>query len=221
MRGLRIVLALTVWAALTASPWTGAARAADDKAKEHGAAAGKHDDHGSPVDKVMDFRFYWDSGLWSLIIFLVLLYILYKTAWPRMLEGMHKREMSIRGAIEEAQAARAEALKLREQFQKEMDGAAAKVREVMDEARRDAQKLHDDELAKGRAEAKAEYERAVRDIELTRQQALQDIGRYAVDLAAVMSEKAIRRKVTADDHRAFVEEAMAELKQGRGAPSQN
>src|SRR5437588_5480970 len=50
----------------------------------------------------------FDLGIWTIVIFVALLLVLWKTAWKPMLEGLHKRESSIRGSIEEAQRTREE-----------------------------------------------------------------------------------------------------------------
>src|SRR5438874_13823823 len=49
------------------------------------------------------------SALWVVIIFVVMLMILYPTAWRNVLEGLKKREERIRKDIADADAARARA----------------------------------------------------------------------------------------------------------------
>src|SRR5262245_54295250 len=50
----------------------------------------------------------WDVGLWTVAIFLILLYLLGKFAWKPMLEGLTKREENIRSALEQAERTRRE-----------------------------------------------------------------------------------------------------------------
>ena len=49
------------------------------------------------------------SAVWTLIIFLILLGILYKGAWKNVLAGLKGREERIRNDIAQAEAARAKA----------------------------------------------------------------------------------------------------------------
>src|SRR5437763_17173929 len=49
------------------------------------------------------------SSLWVIIIFVVMLMILYPTAWRNVLEGLKAREQRIRKDIADAEAARAKA----------------------------------------------------------------------------------------------------------------
>lgn len=155
----------------------------------------------------------WDLGVWTLIVFLLLLLVLRKAAWKPMLEGLRNREESIRGAVEESHRARDEAQRLREQLQGEMNKAHEKVRDLLDEARRDAQQMTDDMVAKARGEIQSERERLHRDIGTARDQALQEIWNQTAQLATLVSAKAIRRELSHDDHRRLVDDALAELRQ--------
>lgn len=154
----------------------------------------------------------WDLGLWTLVVFLLLLFILSKLAWKPMLAGLQKREANIRGAVEDAERARDEAKRLRDQLQQEMDHANEKVRDILDEARRDAQHTTDEMIAKARAEIQTERDRLRRELETGRDQALQQISEYAAKLATLVSAKVIRRQLSQEDHRRLVDEAVAELR---------
>jgi F-type H+-transporting ATPase subunit b len=154
-----------------------------------------------------------DLGVWTLIVFLGLLFILRKYAWQPMIQGLQQREQSIHEALAEAQRAREEAQRLRGELQAERDQAEQKVRDLMDEARRDAQRLTDEMSNKAKAEIQAERERLRREIKTARDQALQDIWNQAGQLATVISSKVIRRELNTDDHRRLVDEALTELRQ--------
>jgi F-type H+-transporting ATPase subunit b len=159
-------------------------------------------------------------GIWSIVVFVILLLVLKKYAWGPILEGLQKREHTIESAVRDAQQARDEAQRLRDQLQREVDKAQEKVRDILDEGRRHAQQVTDEMIAKARAEIQAERERLRREIEMARDQALQELWKQAADLATMISAKAIRRQLTAEDHRRLVDEALTELqgatKAGRG-----
>lgn len=159
---------------------------------------------------ILDPRF--DLGIWSIVIFVVLLLVLRAYAWGPILGGLQRREQGILGAIKEAEDARAAAQQLRQQLQQEMDHAQDKVREVLEKARRDAQQLAEQMQADARAAAQADRERSLREVEMAKDQAMQQILTQAADLAALMSTKAIRRQMTPDDHRHLIEEALADLR---------
>jgi F-type H+-transporting ATPase subunit b len=154
----------------------------------------------------------WDLGLWTIVVFLLLFFILKNKAWGPMLEGLQKREDNILAALNEAKTAREEAQTLRTQLQKEMDNAAQKVAGILDEARRDAQKLKDDMVMAAKHEIATEHDRRRRELDMAHDQALQDLWKRSAELATLISVKTIRRNLTADDHRKLVDEALTELK---------
>jgi F-type H+-transporting ATPase subunit b len=154
-----------------------------------------------------------DLFIWTMVVFLLLLFILSKFAWKPMLEALRKREETIRGAVEEAKHARAETERVRNEFQAEMNKAYAEIPKMMDEARRDAQVLADEMRAKAVADVQTERQRLRREIETARDQALKELQDHAANLATLISAKALKRAVSADDHRRLVDEALVELRQ--------
>jgi F-type H+-transporting ATPase subunit b len=156
-----------------------------------------------------------DLAIWTLVVFLVLLFVLGRFAWKPMLQGLEQRENTIRSELEQAQTERKEAQALNERWKEEMAKAQDQVREMLDEARRNGQRASEELLNKAKADAQAERERGRREIALATDQALQQIAAQTADLAALVSAKAIRRELTPDDHRRLVDEALAELNQTR------
>jgi F-type H+-transporting ATPase subunit b len=183
---------------------TGVARAAD----EHGT--GDHGKGGSPNLDI--FAGALDLGIWTVVVFLVLLFVLSKYAWKPMLEGLKKREESIKGAVEEAKIARAETQRMQADFQRKLDEAHQQIPQLMEEARRKAQELAEEMRVKANADIAAERQRLRREIDTATDQALQTIWNKAADIAADIAGKAIRRSLTEEDRRRLVEEAMNELR---------
>jgi F-type H+-transporting ATPase subunit b len=160
---------------------------------------------------IFDLRY--DLGFWSIIVFLGLYFILKRYAWGPILLGLQKRERSIRSAIDDAHRAREDGEKMRAQLQTELDKAGEKVNEILDQARRDAQRTTDEMVAKARGEIQAERDRLRREIDVAKDQALQELWTRTAQLATLISARAIRRALNADDHRRLVDEALSEMKQ--------
>ena len=74
-----------------------------------------------------------DLGIWTLVVFLLLLFVLSKFAWKPMMQGLEHRERAIHPALHEAQQARDEAARLRAQFEEQM-------RKANDQSARDARR---------------------------------------------------------------------------------
>jgi F-type H+-transporting ATPase subunit b len=174
------------------------------------AADPGHDEAGTDL---LSPRF--DLGIWTLVVFVVLLLVLRKLAWGPMLEGLHRREQNIFAAREEAQRARDESQRIRDQLQHELDQAQDKVRAILEEGRRNAQRATDDMVAKARTDIQTERDRLHREIDMARDQALQQLWSQTAQLATMISAKAIRRQLSPDDHRALVDEAISDLRRAR------
>jgi F-type H+-transporting ATPase subunit b len=177
-------------------------------------AEGEGGGHGKGSSgNVQIFKEALDLGIWTVVVFVLLFFVLRKFAWGPMLQGLQKREESIHLALEEAQKGREEAQRLRDQFQGEMNRAHDRAREIHEEARRNAERAANEMIAKARSEIQAEHERRRRELDIARDQALQQLWSQTAQLATLVSAKAIRRQLTPDDHRRFVDEAIAELQQ--------
>ncbi len=155
----------------------------------------------------------YDLGIWTIIIFVLLLLVLRKFAWGPMLEGLQKREDAIQSALDEAQKARTEAHQLRDQLALEMAKAHEKVRDILDEGRRDAERLSAEITAKARADIQTDRDRLHREMQMEFEQARQKLWNQTAQIAALISTKAIGRHLTPEDHRRFLDEALADLRQ--------
>jgi F-type H+-transporting ATPase subunit b len=159
------------------------------------------------------FGFRGDLTCWSIVVFGALFLVLRKYAWKPMLDGLQAREGRIRGALDEAQAARGEAQRLREQIEAELQKLPEKVSSIMEGARRDGQRLTEEMTSKARAEIQGERDRLRREIETARDQALHELWNQTAQLATLVSAKAIGRELSSPDHRRLVDEALSELRQ--------
>lgn len=154
----------------------------------------------------------WDTGIYSIIVFVCVFLVLAKFAWKPMLQGLNEREASIRTALDQAERTRKEAAEQHAKLQAQINEGANKVREMMEEGRRDAIALKEQMMAEARTEIQAERDRVRREIDTAKDAALEELWAKSVQLATQLSSKAIRRQLTVDDHRRLVDETLAELK---------
>jgi F-type H+-transporting ATPase subunit b len=153
-----------------------------------------------------------DLGIWALVVFVGLVFILRKLAWGPMVEGLQKREQTIRQAVDEAKLAREETEKVRSQFKKEMDEAFAKIPLMMEKARLDGEKLAEEMRTKAAADITADRDRLRREIALATDQALQTLWDQTAQLATLISANVLARTLTPEDHQRMLNVAVEELK---------
>lgn len=151
------------------------------------------------------------SALWVLIIFVVLLIILYPTAWKNVLVGLKKREERIRTDIAEAEAARGRAEKTLAEYNARLATAEQKVRDMIQEATVQAQQIADGIRTRAQQDAQEAKEKATADIERARADAVAQIYEQAATLATAVAERVLPRTLSAEDQQALVNRSLDEI----------
>jgi F-type H+-transporting ATPase subunit b len=159
----------------------------------------------------------YDLGIYTLIVFGILVFILGRYAWGPMMRGLDSREAALRKTHEDAEGAREESRLALAQVQERLNKTHEEIRAMLDEARRDAQVVKDQMKADAATEIQAERARIRREIDTARDQALKDIYEQSVHLAALVSTKAIKRELTPADHARLLDEALVDLKTNLGS----
>jgi F-type H+-transporting ATPase subunit b len=129
-----------------------------------------------------------------------------------MIAGLQRREQNIRGALEEAEKARSEAQSLMAELDRERKEAAAKVKAMIDEAKRDAAATAEQIKADNMAQIAIERERLRREIQVETDQALKMLWTKAADLAIQASSAALRKQLDVNQHRRLIDEALADIR---------
>ena len=129
------------------------------------------------------------------------------------MDGLQKREDTILSFREEAEKARVESEKLLAEIKAQRAKANEEIVAIVAQARKDADAYREAEKGRTAADIQAERDRLKREIETARDQALAEIWEKTVELATLVSKKAIGKTVTADDHRRLIDESLAELGQ--------
>jgi F-type H+-transporting ATPase subunit b len=145
------------------------------------------------------------------VIFVLLLAILYPTAWKSVLAGLKKREERIRADIADAEAARKKAEATLREYNTQLAAAEARVRQMISDATAQGEKLATGIRMQAVQEAEEAKERAQRDIEAARDAAIRDFRAYAADLAIDIAGKILRRNVNAADQQDLVRQSLDEL----------
>ena len=169
----------------------------------------KNNDHNQR--KYDPFGWSTDTFLFSLLVFGMVYYTLYKTAWPKISSALDLREIKIREGVEAAQKARDEALVAQAQTEAKLREGAEKVRQMLDEARRDGQRTRDELMSKAQEEIAAERERQKREVQVAVDQALQQLMSKTGDLATEIARKALRRELPQETQRALQNDAIEAL----------
>ncbi|MCB9853855.1 MAG: F0F1 ATP synthase subunit B [Phycisphaerales bacterium] len=168
------------------------------------------DGHNGHEEKAL---LHWDFGaaLWSIAVFVVLLIILRVAAWKPILKGLNERETFIRNSLEEAKREREKAQQQQAEFEAKLQKSQQEAAAVVEEGRRDAEEMRKRIVSEAKAEAEAVADRAKREIELARNDALQKLHDQTVAISTMVAGKMIQRELNAADHESLINESIAEL----------
>jgi F-type H+-transporting ATPase subunit b len=143
--------------------------------------------------------------------FLILLAILWKLLYRPLRATMQERTETIRKALEEAQAARAEAARQAEENAARLRQVHAEAAAIREQALREAAEEQKRLVEAARAEAQRLVDSAKAQLEADVRRAREELRREVADLATAVAEKLIRKSLREDDHRRVVADAIARL----------
>jgi F-type H+-transporting ATPase subunit b len=150
-----------------------------------------------------------DLAVWTLIIFLLLMFVLKKFAWGPIAAGLDQRERTIAEHIAVAESASAEGKRLLAEYEKKLAAAQDEVRGILDQARKHAEHVHQEILEKGREEAAAEIKRGKREIETAKDEALAALAEASANQAVELAGKILGSRLDAGNHRSLIEQSLA------------
>jgi len=155
-----------------------------------------------------------DLAIWTAIVFLVLLAVLWKFAWGPLADGLDKRENKIADQIAQADEANRQAKNLLAGYEKKLADAQDDVRGILEQGRCDAEQVGRQMLDKAKEEAKAEQQRALKQIEAATGAAIQELADQSAALAVELAGKIVHAKLNPADHVRLIEQAVAGFMEG-------
>jgi F-type H+-transporting ATPase subunit b len=207
-----IIIAWAAWGSgLSRLAMAEEAHGGGSSAQAHGAHVGE--DVSEATKDPSEFRS--DLAIFSLIVFGLLFFGLKTAAWPKISAALEQREAGIRQAIADADKARAEAQQFLKEHQAKLDAVHQEVKEILAEARRDAERTRGDILKAAEQDAEALRNRAIAEIERAKDHALHELfDRMAGDVTAA-AEHLVGRSLTGEDHQRLVREALQQVGVGK------
>ena len=149
--------------------------------------------------------------IWTVVIFVILLGLLYRLGYPALLKMVEERERRIQKQLEDAEKANAEAQRLLEEHKKQIAAARNEAQDILAKAKTVSQKERETLLAKAREEYDALLSRARKDIEAEKDKAIQALRREAVELSIAAASRVIEANLDTDANRKLVTEFLESL----------
>ena len=154
-----------------------------------------------------------DPGLyiWTIVIFLLLVWAFNKLAWKPLKATLQAREDSIQKALDDARQARQELEKLNVESARILAEARSQADTILSRTRDDANRFREELRQKAQGEAQNIVKNAERQIELETARALQQIRAETVDLSLAVASKILQRNVSKEDNERLIEETFKQI----------
>src|SRR6266446_5186531 len=138
--------------------------------------------------------------IWTLVVFGILLFILWRWGFPVLVKSVEERERRIQKQLEEAERANAEAQRLLEEHKKQIAAAHNQAQEILSKAKTVSQK-----------EREALLNRARKDIDAETEKAIQALRREAVELSIAAASRVIEANLDTEANRKLVTDFLESL----------
>src|SRR6187200_1871723 len=149
--------------------------------------------------------------IWTLVLFLITMWVLSKVAFPKIQEALDKRAKAISESIDAAERQRQESDELLAEYRARLAEAREQADDIMARARKAAETAEAEAAAAGKEKREELVEAAKRDIEAETRRSLEQIRQEVADLTVLATERVTRKSLTPDDQKRLVEEALSEV----------
>jgi len=149
--------------------------------------------------------------IWTVVTFLIVLFILRKFALGRIAELLESRRRAVQGNLEAAENARTEAQELLVEYRQQIASARREATEIVERAR----KTGEDERKRMVEAVAVERERGVaaakEAIQAETRQSLERIKSEIADLTLQATESVLRTKLDESESRRLIDDALADV----------
>ena len=152
----------------------------------------------------------WGTTIVTLATFVILLALLKKFAWGPLKEVMDKRERDINKYIDDAEKAKINAQKLEEENRKILKETQDEVQRILDDAKIQARKQHEEIIHEANVRANGMIETAQSEINSEKERALADINNQVSELSVLIASKVLRKEISEQDQKDLVEKYLKE-----------
>lgn len=158
-----------------------------------------------------------DPGLfiWTIITFLVLLYLLKRFAWSRLLKALDERQETIRKSLDDAEQATQELQRMQQKSAQIIAEASGEAQSIVAKSRAAAETVREDLKQKAKEEAGTLVRGAQRQIQLETARAIQQIRHEVVDLSLTVASKLIKKNLTQEDNDALIQDSLSQIDASR------
>ena len=154
--------------------------------------------------------FHWPSLVVYLVNFTILLAVLYKFAYKRILNMLDLRSQKIADSLAEAEAVRQESSDARNQLEEQLAANRQEVQQMIEQARQVAETERQQIAEQARQEADSLLARAKTEREQATEVAMQEVRQHFSELAITAAEKILQGSIDKNKHSELIENVLIE-----------
>jgi F-type H+-transporting ATPase subunit b len=154
-----------------------------------------------------------DIGLmfWTVLTFLLMVFILKKMAWGPILQALDDREAKIKGDLDSARANREEVERLKADYERQLTAIEARARALLADAESQGQKARDRILKEAETESRNLAERTRQQLEIEKDRLVGELRREVSDLSIQVTEKLLQQNLDRKVQEKFVQDFLTTL----------
>jgi F-type H+-transporting ATPase subunit b len=153
----------------------------------------------------------------ELVAFLLMMGVLARYVYPRVIEAAEARQKAIAAELEAAEKSRQESEATLAEAEKKLQEARVSAQEIVAGATRSGEQLRQESKQKAEEEAKRLTQAARKEIEAEREKAIQSVREDVAGLVVAATEKVLGETLDASKHKQLIERAIAEVASGDGS----
>jgi F-type H+-transporting ATPase subunit b len=153
----------------------------------------------------------------ELVAFLLMLGVLARYVYPRVIEAAEARQKAIAAELEAAEKSRLESEATLAEAEKKLQEARVSAQEIVAGATRSGEQLRQESKQRAEEEAKRLTQAARKEIEAEREKAIQSVREDVAGLVVAATEKVLGETLDASKHKQLIERAIAEVASGDGS----
>jgi F-type H+-transporting ATPase subunit b len=147
----------------------------------------------------------------ELIAFILMVIVLGRYAYPRIMQAATERETKIEAGLRAAQEAEERLSKVQVQVEQTLEEARTQAREILNRSHQEATADAAEVLAKARADAEALIERARGEIAAERDRAIQDLRAEVATLVVDATQRLLGAEIDPKAHQRLIDEALQKV----------
>jgi F-type H+-transporting ATPase subunit b len=150
----------------------------------------------------------------GIVAFLIVFFFVCKWAIPAINRTLEARQKAITGKLEDAERAKTEAENLRKDYEQQIADARSKGNDLIEEARKAAEAMKADMIARAQAEAEGIVSKAREEAAQEKSRAMGEARREVANLSIDLAERVVGKNLDREAQLGLVDQYIAELERG-------